>query len=1256
MAENEAAPAGRPVHRPARVADKRPPARTVDLEPLPVIPDPPSPQITQFILPVLGSGTILIYGWLAHSTIMLITGGVVVGLSLLTPFVTTAVSRRSQKRRVAASAEAYGKYLDGRQEAVADHKRSLLRYLRKVTPTSALLDVWIADYSRVWSRRLRTPDFLTVAVGEGRIPTGLAVKIPTQRFDQRVDERLRRRCETIEESAAWLEPAPVTIDLYEVGVLSVEGDRAAARGVARTVLLQLAAGCGPDELHILLTYAPGGEGEWAGFARLPHVRSATADITALTASLHEILRPRAAMLNDPRWTVAEASLPHVVLLIDPYDPLTELSKVQELAYVMERSVDLGVSVIAMSAGETARPSAARAVVECRSASQADMTWIGPGRRIEGFRPDVPGTAMVSGAIQQLAGMRLVADESRATRRDKERLVDLLEVYFQHSPFDSWPRHDARTILRMPIGTTTTGADLVLDLKEAAAGGHGPHGLVVGATGSGKSELLRSMVCAMACTHSPAELNILLLDFKGGATFDLLQDLPHCVGMVTNLVDDLSLIDRIEQSLTGELTRRQEDLRLAGREVQKLEEYEALRSTTKPWLRPIPYLTIVIDEFGELLSARPDFLEILISIARTGRSLGVHLILASQRLEAGRLRGLDTYLGYRLCLRTFTADESIAVLGVRDAANLPPLPGHGFYRSADGMVQFRASQVLHRDVADPADETDAAKIVAWLSAVDRAEPLLLLPLPEPLAPNNLEIFDDRLAGGEKVGLVALGLIDRPADRAQPPLRLDFSASGGHQMFVGGPRSGKSTVVRSLILAAVRSNPGSHLRFFVVEAAPNVTAYLDDFPNVGSAALFTDALKVRRIFEAVARTVERNMNAIAEATAGTGPPRVKTVLVVDGYLAFRERFPDLEDVFARIVADGAHAGVHVVVTSGRWADMQPKRLEQIADRYELWLTDPAESAHPRAVASTLGRGRPGRGLTADAAFFQIAADFPFSADGAADAEYTAKAIGSASRRAAEAHHAKWPGATADRLSFLTDMTAATWAGRADAVGQGELFLGVSESGLATRTISLGSGDHMICTGDPHSGRTTFLARMLSDLLRSNPRALFYVVDFRAVLTKALGLAGTDRAHVARDEEEAKEVVRSLAIVMEERELERRRDRSGPPSGTPALLVVEDYELVLGSDPMALQMLSDCLPYGQELNLTVLLTQSAYGASARMDGFSRRAQESMPFFLEFSTSRTMDFLPSRRKGRTLPFGQAFLVRDGAFDERLLVLPPSR
>ena len=263
------------------------------------------------------------------------------------------------------------------------------------------------------------------------------------------------------------------------------------------------------------------------------------------------------------------------------------------------------------------------------------------------------------------------------------------------PEKYWKTADNAHIRPVPIGVAEDGTPVQLDINEAARNGMGPHGLCVGATGSGKSELLRTLALGMITSHPPDVLNLILVDFKGGATFLGLERARHVGAVITNLADEAHLVSRMNDALAGEMNRRQELLRAAGG-FANLAEYRRAGSRGAE-LPPMPTLFILVDEFSELLSQHPDFAELFVAIGRLGRSLGMHLLLASQRLDEGRLRGLETHLSYRICLKTFSAGESRAVLGVPDAYHLPSTPGAAYLKSASGeLVRFQTAFVSGAD--------------------------------------------------------------------------------------------------------------------------------------------------------------------------------------------------------------------------------------------------------------------------------------------------------------------------------------------------------------------------------------------------------------------------------------------------------------------------------------------------------------------------------------------------------------------------------
>jgi S-DNA-T family DNA segregation ATPase FtsK/SpoIIIE len=573
--------------------------------------------------------------------------------------------------------------------------------------------------------------------------------------------------------------------------------------------------------------------------------------------------------------------------------------------------------------------------------------------------------------------------------------------------------------------------VILDIKEPAMGGMGPHGLVVGATGSGKSELLRALTTGLAVTHPPELLSMVLIDFKGGATFAGMADLPQVAGVITNLQDDLALVDRVHDALMGEQLRRQEMLRRAGN-LDSIREYHRLKAAGAA-LEPMPFLLVIVDEFGELLSSRPDFIDLFVAIGRVGRSLGMHLLLASQRLEEGRLRGLESHLSYRIALRVFNSIESRTVIGTPDAYLLPPVPGSAYLKiDAEAPRRFRVASVStpHDPPAAPvtahsapsielftgrsAPEASAAGVApavpdddagvagrttvqvvverlrgaaprvhqVWLPPLERTLPLGVL-----LSP----VQDDPERGVAAVGwpgtgqlCVPLGLEDRPREQAKTVVVADFAGEAGHLAVVGAPRTGKSTLLRTLVLAFALTHTPVEVQFYAIDFGGGGLQVLEGLPHVGTVCARFDLERARRVIGELSSLIDRRERffrgagidsmATFRALRHTDAPQKElfgdVFLLIDNWAAVRQELEDLEPALLDIGTRGLGYGVHLVITANRWMEVHSAVRDSIAGRLELRLNEPLDSEIDRRLAAHVPMGVPGRGLTRAALLFQAA----------------------------------------------------------------------------------------------------------------------------------------------------------------------------------------------------------------------------------------------------------------------------------------------
>jgi S-DNA-T family DNA segregation ATPase FtsK/SpoIIIE len=814
---------------------------------------------------------------------------------------------------------------------------------------------------------------------------------------------------------------------------------------------------------------------------------------------------------------------------------------------------------------------------------------------------------------------------------------------------------------VPIGLGEGGALVHLDIKESAQQGMGPHGLVIGATGSGKSEFLRTLVLGLTLTHSPEQLNMVLVDFKGGATFAGLTDVPHVSAVITNLAQELTLVDRMQDALSGEMVRRQELLREAGN-FASIRDYERARTAGED-LEPMPSLFIVVDEFSEMLTAKPEFIDLFVAIGRLGRSLGLHLLLASQRLEEGRLRGLESHLSYRIGLRTFSAGESRSVLGVPDAYELPPVPGLGFLKpDPTNLVRFKAAYVsgpppgrsrVRRDEGGhvqgilpftisrvqkldstpdqpepepaPGDDADQKSLldIAVEHMVGHGPAAHQVWLPPLDVPDTLDELMLDLEVDPALGLVSpswrrhggltipLGTVDRPREQRRDVLTVNLSGATGHVAVVGGPRSGKSTLLRTIVTSMSLITTPQESQFFVLDFGGGTFAPLARLPHVSGVGTRAEPDVVRRILAEVSGIVERReayfrdqgIDSIETYRSRRGAGRADdgygdVFLVVDGWSTLRAEFDDLELEIQQLAARGLTFGLHLVSAAGRWADFRAAMRDVFGTRLELKLGDPMDSEIDRKIANLVPQGRPGRGLVAGKLHFLGALP---RVDGKADPDTVGDGVAELVARVAEA----WQGPTGPKLRLLPDrITLAEVQSQAEQAGLTKelMLLGINEKELAPVGLDPALEPHLLILGDGQSGKSSVLRSQIHEIMRTHSpkEAQLVVVDYRRSL---LGEVPEEYLlNYLTSAAQATPVLRDLAAYLEQRipgpdvTPEQLRNRSWW-SGAEVFVLVDDYDLVATQQSNPVSALQPLMAQARDTGLHLTVARRSGGASRAM-----------------------------------------------------------
>jgi len=1122
-------------------------------------------------------------------------------------------------------------------------------------PDPVALPAVVEERTRLWERTLTDPHFLRVRYGVCRRPLSPELVPPDPTSTHGVDPAAASALQQLLAVHRMQPDLPAVADLRRLHRIEISGQASPTRSVVRAMICSAAAFHSPEHLAVAVLAPEELLPHWDWVKWLPH---------ALSGHDSDAVGPRrmvSSHLADLMGLLP--SDPHVLLVVDGAEPLPD-------GQAVPPDTGSGMTVLAISrrGGQLDDRGCLRLLLEDRDTTRAGRPAVSARRRGDSAVPasaDQCDLATAEALARRLAplhdvGARPMGEPGGGAQLPgPSNLLDLLGVGDLHG-YDvvgTWRTLPAGDRLRVPIGLGDGGTMVHLDLKESAQHGMGPHGLVVGATGSGKSEFLRTLVLGLALTHSPEQLNLVLVDFKGGATFAGMSAMPHVSAVITNLANEVTLVDRMQDALSGEIVRRQELLRHAGHHAS-VRDYERARAVRGD-LPALPSLLIVVDEFSEMLSVKPELLDLFVAIGRVGRSLGLHLVLASQHLEEGRLRGLESHLSFRVGLRTFSAQESRTVLGTPDAYELPPMPGLAFLKPDRAtLLRFRAAYVSGPPAdawarAPGGDQTPAGdSILPWTiaevpvavrsegaasrpvrphggrsvldAAIERMQVLgpaaHRIWLPPLDVPQTLDALMADLTPDPQLGLVSLswrargglaiplGTVDRPREQRTDTLTVDLSGSTGHVGVVGGPRSGKSTFLRALVASLSLTTTPLESQFFVLDFGGGTFGSMRSLPHLAGIGTRSEPDVVRRIVAEVTWIVDRRERYFQDegidsaetyrsrrAARQTDDGYGDVFLVVDGWSSLRADFDGLDLELQHLASRGLAFGFHLLTASPRWADYRGAVRDLLGTRLELRLGDPMDSEIDRKLATLLPPSRPGRGLVP--AKLQVLCALP-RVDGDPDAATLADGVAAMVSQVNDA----WPGPAGPKLRLLPErlIAADLIAGAGEEATAGpRLLLGVDERELAPVRLDPDAEPHWLVFGDGRSGKSAALRGYLHEVMRTRPsqRAQLVVVDYRRSL---LGEVPDEYLlYYLTSAAQTAPTLAELASYLEGRipgphvTPEQLRRRSWW-TGAEVFVVVDDYDLVATTRSSPIEPLRPLLAQARDVGLHLVVARRSGGAS--------------------------------------------------------------
>ena len=1166
----EVAPGSESFNRPPRIWTA-PPTETVTIPPLPTKDTlPQMPSILTMILPIFMMAMLVTITLVVnHGSMQQMTFLLPMALfTIMTPLANLLVARqrvKTTKRKWKVDDRKYRKLLVKLRGQLQEQAAIQRQVALNIDPDSEQLEGRIIERSHLWERRAEDPDFLAVRVGKGKRPFTVTVQVPD--VDQ--TDPLAEAMQKLRKQFVTVKDIPCTVSLTKVKSLGVTGRRQDVAALMRSILCQIATHHSPEDVRIFGIYPVSQKHDWQWMAELPHTMALKAgqqdrlvaagedEANQLLNVLLEELSLRASK-NEGDSTTAPVvpnanqptPLPHLVVIVHDY---VEVRKHPALTHAFKLGEQLGVSVIYMVAQQQAIPSECRGVV--RLSDEGLVTYAAAGFAGETF-DEVYADRMELDIARKVAHaflpLHVVQEgEDAVDLPTNVRFLDLVELpYADQLDVEKWWSAPRFGRLRVPIGMGVDGP-VWIDLNDAA---HGPHGIIAGTTGAGKSELLQSLIVGLAITHHPHLVNFVLVDFKGGAAFKPFEKIPHTVGMVTDLSGRLT--ERALTALKSELRRREHVLSRAN--AKKIAEYQAMRAQNPAAnMEPLPNLFIVIDEFAELAKEHPTFMEGLVSVVQKGRSLGVHLILATQKPTGSVNPNIWSNLKFRICLRVASLQDSRDMLGRSEAALLPStIPGRAYFQIGSEVFElFQSARIsLPARVSSEAVITarqgtiGAGEVIDQTVLMDAIEPYtktvgaeLFKPWPDPL-PQRVNLVDlfrrvgtpQRKRDQPLYGwlTVPLGLIDLPAEQKQEPWLLDMPRSGGHLMIAGASGTGKSVFLRTLVTALIQTHAPSQLNLYMIDFGGQALRIFEKLPHVGGVFGEADEEYIRRLLRKLNGVIEERKQFCMthqiedfqtyqrrRSENAALPEMPAVVLIIDKFTEFKQVHDKEMDILLSIARYGRTYGVYIVLTLDRPVAISAQLLSLFEMRIGLRLVELTDSLIliGKHDAAHLEPGTPGRGYKRGKVLEEVQIALPVP--GEDDDEQTQQLDEMVNAVAKASKDLRLPKAAPIRLLpeyvradyFLMDAvsntkTKADSALIASADGQEKgnalvpalrIRLGIEDFSLSPIVLELNADTpHVVVGGGPGSGRTSVLHACLLMLasMPENKEAQVVLLDFR------------------------------------------------------------------------------------------------------------------------------------------------------------------
>lgn len=966
---------------------KREPTNSVEIQTPPKPEEKKKGQLIKLLMAPLGmlAATVMMGVLMGRGILVLVTafGTLMTTVISVTNFIE---DKRETKRKTEEHAAAYDKYLLKQRKELYSLQQRFLESKRYHNPSIGEIENMVSSYSnRIYERRSNDADFLQFAVGYTECEPSFKAKCRIEEVETNKDPQYLEMAE-ISKEFEKVKDVPVVVDLKNAH-LGIVGESEYIHNQLKAIIAQLTFLQSYHDIEIITVIDEKDKPEFEWIKWYPHCKVKNINVSGLISGENQrdqVLGNVAQVLKSRKQYRDEAKkdslfLPHYIFIID--NPKLVINH-SIMEYLQENELGLGFSVIYTTHLMSNLPENINTIMSLDTNNKGNLL-LNEGAYVnnELVTHDVSDVDIES-MSRGLAPIK----HNKGVSSNIPESITFFEMYSVKHPHELpilklWKENASHKSMAVPLGVRAKDDIVMLNLHEKS---HGPHGLVAGTTGSGKSEILQSYILSLAVNFHPYEVGFLLIDYKGGGMANLFKDLPHLLGTITNLDGSESL--RALASIKSELARRQRVFN--DHEVNNINQYTKLFKAGKA-KEPLPHLFIISDEFAELKKEQPDFMRELISAARIGRSLGVHLILATQKPSGVVDDQIWSNSKFKLALKVQNEADSNEVLKTPDAARITQ-PGRAILQVGNNEIyemfqsawsgaayseekekaefdnrvylvnELGQGVLLNEDLSEGQDaaESNVSQLDATVAAIKQtydktksvpvAKPWLP-PLEQQMVSPHVQL--DRIFDTGKLEQydlsVSMGVIDIPEQQKQVEFNHDFINDGNIAIF-GASGFGKSTALMNIALSLAVKNSPAALHNYVLDLGNSSLIPLKALPHTADYLSFDDAEKLDKLFRLLIDEIAKRKKLFARENAvnfkmyNTVAKDKLPVIVfyIDNYDVIKEMGPDAEEIITKVTRDGVGLGIFTVITATRVNAVRFAVLNNFKNKIANFMFDVSE----------------------------------------------------------------------------------------------------------------------------------------------------------------------------------------------------------------------------------------------------------------------------------------------------------------------------